>query len=90
MKKLFLIFLLTVQTLLVAAQVSVEARIDSIEMMMGEQVHVTLTVSAPEGSKININAGTFTINNLPVNSSGGKGTVSVENDGLFPHAISGR
>ena len=52
MKKLFLIFLLTAQALLVAAQVSVEARIDSIEMMMGEQVHVTLTVSAPEGSKI--------------------------------------
>lgn len=52
MKKLFLIFLLTAQALLVAAQVSVEARIDSIEMMMGEQVHVTLTVTAPEGAKI--------------------------------------
>ncbi len=52
MKKLFLIFLLTAQVLLVAAQVSVEARIDSIEMMMGEQVHVTLTVTAPEGAKI--------------------------------------
>ncbi|MBO4780010.1 MAG: hypothetical protein J5497_05175, partial [Selenomonadaceae bacterium] len=30
----------------------------------------------------NINAGAFTINNLPVNSSGGKGTIAVENDGL--------
>ena len=31
---------------------SVEARIDSIEILMGEQAHVTLTVTAPEGAKI--------------------------------------
>ena len=52
MKKLFLIFSFAVQALIVVAQVSVEARIDSVEMMMGEQVHVTLTVTAPEGAKI--------------------------------------
>ena len=37
---------------LFSAAQSVEARIDSIEMLMGEQTHVTLTVTAPEGSKI--------------------------------------
>ena len=31
---------------------SVEATIDSIEIFMGEQAHVTLTVNAPEGAKI--------------------------------------
>ena len=31
---------------------SVEARIDSIEMFIGQQVHVTLTVTAPAGAKI--------------------------------------
>ena len=33
------------------AQVSVEARIDSIEMLIGEQVHVTLTATMQEGAK---------------------------------------
>ena len=31
---------------------SVEARIDSIEILMGEQAHVTLTVTAPEGATV--------------------------------------
>lgn len=31
---------------------SVEARIDSMEMFIGQQVHVTLTVTAPAGAKI--------------------------------------
>ena len=31
---------------------SVEARIDSIEILMGEQAHVTLTVTAPDGANI--------------------------------------
>ena len=31
---------------------SVEARIDSMEMFIGQQVHVTLTVEAPAGAKI--------------------------------------
>ena len=31
---------------------SVEATIDSIEIFMGEQAHVTLTVNAPDGAKI--------------------------------------
>ncbi|MBR0062052.1 MAG: hypothetical protein IJP68_11300, partial [Selenomonadaceae bacterium] len=39
-------------------------------------------ITAPAGAKININSGTFTINNLPVTSTNGKGTVTVEDDGL--------
>ena len=39
-------------------------------------------ITAPEGAKININSGTFTVNDLPVNSSGGAGTITVEKDGL--------
>jgi hypothetical protein len=39
------------QTVVLMAQ-SVEARIDSIQILMGEQAHVTLTVTAPEGAKI--------------------------------------
>ena len=39
-------------------------------------------ITAPAGSKINIDAGTFTVNNLPVTSTSGKGTVTVEKDGL--------
>ena len=35
-----------------AAQVSVEAKIDSIAMYIGEQVHVTLTVTAGEGANV--------------------------------------
>ena len=35
-----------------SAQVSVEARIDSIEMFVGQQVHVTLTANAQENAKI--------------------------------------
>ena len=34
------------------AQVTVEAAIDSIEMLIGEQVHVTVTATTKEGSKV--------------------------------------
>ena len=34
------------------AQVTVEAAIDSIEMLIGEQVHVTVTATAKEGAKV--------------------------------------
>ena len=44
--------MLVISALPVAAQVSVEARIDSIAMYIGEQVHVTLTVTAGEGAKV--------------------------------------
>lgn len=43
---------MVISALPVAAQVSVEARIDSIAMYIGEQVHVTLTVTAGEGAKV--------------------------------------
>ena len=36
----------------IMAQVTVEARIDSIEMMIGEQAHVTVTATAPEKAKV--------------------------------------
>ncbi len=39
-------------------------------------------ITAPEGAKINIKSGTFSINNLPVNSTSGAGTITVESDGL--------
>lgn len=52
MRKIFSFILLVISALPVAAQVSVEARIDSIAMYIGEQVHVTLTVTAVEGAKV--------------------------------------
>ena len=39
-------------------------------------------ITAPAGAKFNINSGIFVINNLPVNSTNGKGTITVNNDGL--------
>ena len=51
MKKLFLFIGLCLGCCCAMAQ-SVEATIDSIEIFMGEQAHVTLTVNAPEGAKI--------------------------------------
>jgi hypothetical protein len=38
--------------LMTSAQVSVEAKIDSIEMFVGQQVHVTLSAVAKENSKV--------------------------------------
>ena len=52
MKKFLLLIYLTVNSLLVFAQASVEARIDPIEMLIGEQAQVTLTVQAREGAKV--------------------------------------
>lgn len=52
MKKIIAFILLMATVLPLSAQVSVEARIDSIEMFIGEQVHVTLTVTA--GDKANV------------------------------------
>ncbi len=39
-------------------------------------------ITAPEGAKINIKSGAFTINNLPVNSTNGAGTITVEENGM--------
>lgn len=52
MKKSLLLIILSVATLNTWAQVTVEAAIDSIEMLIGEQVHVTVTATMKEGSKV--------------------------------------
>ena len=51
MKKILLI-ILAVSTLPSMAQVSVEAQIDSVEMFVGQQVHITLTANVKEESKV--------------------------------------
>ena len=51
MKKILLI-ILVVSALPSMAQVSVEAQIDSVEMFVGQQVHVTLTANVKEESKV--------------------------------------
>lgn len=50
MKKLLSIILLTLNVLPIIAQVSVEAEIDSIQIFIGEQAHVTLRATMPEGA----------------------------------------
>jgi len=50
MKKVQIITLLILGVLPVMAQVSVEAEIDSIQIFIGEQAHVTLRASMPEGA----------------------------------------
>ena len=47
-KSLTTILLLIVGALSMSAQVTVEATIDSIEMLIGQQVHVTVKATAPE------------------------------------------
>lgn len=56
MRKVLLAIILIISAVGVSAQVSVEARIDSIEMFIGRQVHVTLTVTAKESSKVDMPA----------------------------------
>lgn len=52
MKKILMLTGLILNTLLAFAQASVVGKIDPIEMMIGEQAQVTLTVQAREGAKI--------------------------------------
>jgi len=52
MKKLMILITLLTSALGVSAQVSVEARIDSIQILVGQQAHVTLTAVAKENSKV--------------------------------------
>ena len=52
MKRALLLTDLIIHALLTFAQASVEVKIDPIEMMIGEQAQVTMTVQAAEGSKI--------------------------------------
>ena len=51
MKKTILLIITVVMAVSVQAQVTVEAVIDSIEMLIGEQVHVTVTATMKEGAK---------------------------------------
>jgi len=50
MKKILSIILLSLSLLQVTAQVSVEVEIDSIQIFIGEQAHVTLRASMPEAA----------------------------------------
>ena len=52
MKRTFLFILLAAAVLAAKAQVTVVAAIDSIEMLIGEQVHVTVTATMKEGSNV--------------------------------------
>lgn len=52
MRKIIFIISLITCALSLSAQVSVESKIDSIEILIGEQTDVVLSVTAKEGSKI--------------------------------------
>ena len=52
MRRFVFLIVLVASVIRASAQVSVEARIDSIEMFVGQQVHVTLTANAQENAKI--------------------------------------
>ena len=52
MKRIFIFIILTVCTLASMAQLSVEAKIDSLEMVIGQQTDVTVTVTAKEGDQV--------------------------------------
>ena len=52
MRRLLLCIILTASVLATSAQVSVEAVIDSIQIFVGQQAHVTLTATAKEDAKV--------------------------------------
>ena len=52
MKRILLLITLVGTVATMMAQVGVEARIDSIQMLIGQQVHVTVTVTAPADAKV--------------------------------------
>ena len=52
MRRLSLCIMLTASVLAASAQVSVEAVIDSIQIFVGQQAHVTLTATAKENAKV--------------------------------------
>ena len=52
MKRICILIRLVVSVLRITAQESVEASIDSIQMFVGQQVHVTLTAHAKENAKV--------------------------------------
>ena len=52
MKRIVFLIALVTSALRMSAQVSVEAMIDSIQIFVGQQAHVTLTANAKENAKI--------------------------------------
>jgi hypothetical protein len=52
MKRLLLISILIFSWIATFAQYSVEAKIDSMEMFIGQQVHVTVSVAAPANARV--------------------------------------
>ena len=52
MNRAISVILLTICTLCSTAQVQVESRIDSIQMLIGEQVHLTLSVTMKQGQTL--------------------------------------
>ena len=52
MKRIIILTVLIASTILAMAQGSVEAKIDPIEMLIGEQAEVTLTVQAADDAKV--------------------------------------
>lgn len=52
MKRIFTILLISLAFLTVCAQVQVEQRIDSVQVFIGQQVDMTLSVTAPKGAKV--------------------------------------
>ena len=52
MKRLYSVIVLLASVLQIAAQVSVEAEIDSVQIFVGQQAHVTLTAHAKDQAKI--------------------------------------
>lgn len=52
MRRLSLFIILAMSVLAMSAQVSVEAEIDSIQIFVGQQAHVTLSATAKENAKV--------------------------------------
>ena len=52
MKRIFLLISLIANTLLISAQVSVEAEIDSIQIFVGQQTHLKLTTTVQPSAKV--------------------------------------
>ena len=52
MKRILVLFGLICTVVTVTAQVGVEAKIDSIQMLIGQQVHVTVTATTPSNAKV--------------------------------------
>jgi len=52
MKRVLLLICMICTVVMMMAQVGVEARIDSIQMLIGQQVHVTVTATAPANAKV--------------------------------------